>query len=233
MASCCRTVARQLSNLTVSGTAPSYVQPHYYSLSSAMYPSSNPQPYSEYASQISHLQASQPPAGNNMSYWENTRNDAVRYLGENGNQCVHLSLRGVMADYMRCSGTARTRITSRRRSIGPRHPTPRTRQTPSLSRYSSIRCRPSPIQLRHPPASSRPHRLSRTRSAIRHRDPSQRSSTRRSRPCFSTTSSTSRVASWRRRRPRSTLTTTRTIIITTPARPADGKSWRRSRAPIL
>ncbi|THH14012.1 hypothetical protein EW146_g6273 [Bondarzewia mesenterica] len=92
-------VARQLRNLTVSAAPPSYVQPHYYNVNnatyptatypsatypSATYPSPNAHPYSEYASEINHLHSQQQPA-NDSGYWENTRDHAVRYLGQNGN----------------------------------------------------------------------------------------------------------------------------------------------------
>ncbi|KAI0051083.1 hypothetical protein FA95DRAFT_1554896 [Auriscalpium vulgare] len=74
-------VTRHMSTLTVGGTAPSYVQPHYYSVGGFNYPAGNPPPYTEYATEVNHIQSQQPPAINS-GYWETTRNDAVRYLGD-------------------------------------------------------------------------------------------------------------------------------------------------------
>ncbi|KAI0064180.1 hypothetical protein BV25DRAFT_1934347 [Artomyces pyxidatus] len=80
-------VTRHLSNLTVSTTTPSYVQPHYYSVHGFNYPTGNPPPYTEYATELNHLQSHQQPT-NDSGYWANTRNDAVRYLGDQGNGSV-------------------------------------------------------------------------------------------------------------------------------------------------
>ncbi|KAA1473731.1 hypothetical protein DENSPDRAFT_882264 [Dentipellis sp. KUC8613] len=74
-------VARHLGGLTTPATTPSYVQPQYYGASNYSYPTSNPTPYSQYANEINHLQSQQVPS-NDSGYWANTRNDAVRYLGQ-------------------------------------------------------------------------------------------------------------------------------------------------------
>ncbi|KAI0317644.1 hypothetical protein OF83DRAFT_1120276 [Amylostereum chailletii] len=78
-------VARHLNGLTANATTPSYVQPQYYAMNGYNYPSANPPPYSEYAPQMLVLQSQQVPT-NDSTYWTNTRNEAVRYLGQPGTQ---------------------------------------------------------------------------------------------------------------------------------------------------
>jgi cohesin loading factor subunit SCC2 len=75
------TVARHLSNLTISPVHSnySYMQPHYQIPSHA--------PYSEYVEEISYLSSPRPP-GRDGAYWDNARNDAVRFLGNQASSCV-------------------------------------------------------------------------------------------------------------------------------------------------
>ncbi|KAF8879492.1 hypothetical protein BD779DRAFT_1551796 [Infundibulicybe gibba] len=68
-------VARHLSSLTLTAAPPSFMQQSYHSTS---YPQGNPPPYTEYAQEISYLSSSH----NNSDYWESSRNEAVRLLGE-------------------------------------------------------------------------------------------------------------------------------------------------------
>ncbi|KAF9457433.1 hypothetical protein BDZ94DRAFT_1326256 [Collybia nuda] len=62
-------------NMSLSAPPPSFVRPTYYS---AAYPQSNPPPpYTEYAQELTYMGSS----ANNSEYWANTRDDAVRLLG--------------------------------------------------------------------------------------------------------------------------------------------------------
>ncbi|KAF8636245.1 hypothetical protein AX17_003730 [Amanita inopinata Kibby_2008] len=76
-------VARHLSNMTLTAAPPSFMQPNYYSMQHAGHyvQDGNPPPYTEYAQEMSYISAPQVPA-NDGGYWENTRNDAVRLLGD-------------------------------------------------------------------------------------------------------------------------------------------------------
>jgi cohesin loading factor subunit SCC2 len=58
-------------------------------MNSSSYPQGNPPPYAEYAPEVDYLGNQQPPA-NDSGYWENTRNDAVRFLGDEAAQCVYI-----------------------------------------------------------------------------------------------------------------------------------------------
>lgn len=62
-------VARHLSNLTIS---PTYMHPQY------QYPDGE---YGEYANELQYLTSGRPNPSDG-GYWENTRNEAVRYLTE-------------------------------------------------------------------------------------------------------------------------------------------------------
>lgn len=70
---------------------PSYIQPQYYTLDGASYAQGNPPPYTEYAHEVDYL-GSQQTLANDSGFWEAARNDAVRYLGNQSGQCVHMSL---------------------------------------------------------------------------------------------------------------------------------------------
>ncbi|KAJ3559315.1 hypothetical protein NM688_g422 [Phlebia brevispora] len=74
-------VSRHLSNLSLTATPPSYyVQPAMYSIQYAPVPQTYSQ-YGEYGPELSHLSSRSVPY-NDGGYWERTRNDAVRYIGE-------------------------------------------------------------------------------------------------------------------------------------------------------
>lgn len=76
-------VARHLSGLSLTATAPSYyIQPAFYSQqqltpSAPAYSSQ----LSEYSQELAHLASPNAPY-NDGGYWEAERNNAVRYLGE-------------------------------------------------------------------------------------------------------------------------------------------------------
>lgn len=74
-------VSRHLSGLSLTATPPTYyVQPTMYSLQYAPAPQQY-QRYNEYGPELSHLSSSAAPY-NDGGYWERTRNEAVRYIGE-------------------------------------------------------------------------------------------------------------------------------------------------------
>jgi cohesin loading factor subunit SCC2 len=81
-------VANHLGGLSIAAAIPSYIQPQFYAMNGSSYPQGNPPPYSEYASEVSYLGSQQAPA-NDSGYWENTRNDTVRYIGEQAGQYVY------------------------------------------------------------------------------------------------------------------------------------------------
>jgi len=58
-------------------------------MNGSSYPQGNPPPYAEYAPEVNYLRNQQVPV-NDSGYWENTRNDAVRYLAEQAGQCVFI-----------------------------------------------------------------------------------------------------------------------------------------------
>ncbi|KAI0290109.1 hypothetical protein B0F90DRAFT_1654815 [Multifurca ochricompacta] len=72
-------VTRHLSHLSVGASAP-YEHPHYYNANGYHYPSSNPPPYTEYATEPSRLQAVRYPGGGS-DYWAGVADDTSRYLG--------------------------------------------------------------------------------------------------------------------------------------------------------
>ncbi|KAI0927411.1 hypothetical protein AcV5_007956 [Taiwanofungus camphoratus] len=76
-------VARHLSNLSITATPPSYVQPYAYSAQAASYPQPHFPLSSEYANELNHLASPSIPT-HDGGYWEHTRNEAVSYLGEQG-----------------------------------------------------------------------------------------------------------------------------------------------------
>ncbi|KAH9923582.1 hypothetical protein B0H21DRAFT_765352 [Amylocystis lapponica] len=77
-------VARHLSNLTLSAAPPSYVQSHHHHTQGApMYPQAHYPPFVEYAHELNHLATASAPV-HDGGYWESTRNEAVRYIGEQG-----------------------------------------------------------------------------------------------------------------------------------------------------
>ena len=120
------------------------LQPHYYSANSYQYPSQNPPPYTEYATQSNRPQSSQHIEGNSP-HWPGTRDDTLRYNGARSNRQV-ISFKTQLADYMRPHYPAAIQsltITANIRLTIPIHPIPPT----SLRSPSSLKqCTPSPIQ---------------------------------------------------------------------------------------
>ncbi|KAF8073449.1 hypothetical protein FPV67DRAFT_1559883 [Lyophyllum atratum] len=75
-------VARHLDSMTLTTQPPSFAQPNYYVVQGAACPQGNPPPpYTEYAQETSYLGSSQGNS-NNSSWWSQTRDDAVRLLGD-------------------------------------------------------------------------------------------------------------------------------------------------------
>ncbi|KAG5642305.1 hypothetical protein DXG03_003025 [Asterophora parasitica] len=66
--------------MTLSAQPSSFAQPNYY-VQATGYPQGNPPPYTEYAQELSYLSSSHVPH-DDSGYWEQTRDDAVRLLGE-------------------------------------------------------------------------------------------------------------------------------------------------------
>ncbi|KII90510.1 hypothetical protein PLICRDRAFT_697054 [Plicaturopsis crispa FD-325 SS-3] len=84
-------VSRHLNNLAITTGVPSYIQPHHYSLQNSSYAPGIPTQYTEYASEIDYLASNHTPA-NDSGYWENARDDAVRFLGDqSAQQYTHYS----------------------------------------------------------------------------------------------------------------------------------------------
>ncbi|KAI0265712.1 hypothetical protein BC834DRAFT_970070 [Gloeopeniophorella convolvens] len=73
-------LTRHLGHLSVAAHAPSYAQPHYYNGRAAHGYHHHPPPYTEYASELAHLQTPYPPT-NDGGYWHTARSDTLRYLG--------------------------------------------------------------------------------------------------------------------------------------------------------
>ncbi|PCH40319.1 hypothetical protein WOLCODRAFT_67627 [Wolfiporia cocos MD-104 SS10] len=76
-------IARHLNSLSISSVPPSYVQSLPYGAPAAPYPQPHFPVSSEYANELNHLAARSAPTYDG-GYWESTRNDAVRYLGDQG-----------------------------------------------------------------------------------------------------------------------------------------------------
>ncbi|KAF9806781.1 hypothetical protein IEO21_08541 [Rhodonia placenta] len=76
-------VARHLSNLSISAAPPSYIQQHAYGGQASSSHSPHFPVSSEYAAELNHMASPSIPAYDG-GYWEATRNDAVKYLGEQG-----------------------------------------------------------------------------------------------------------------------------------------------------
>jgi hypothetical protein len=134
------------------------LQPHYYSANSYQYPSQNPPPYTEYATESNRPQSSQHIEGNS-AHWPGTRNDTLRYNGARSNRQV-ISFIAQMDDYMRphypaviqsLTITANMRLTTPIRPILPTY-----MRNPSSLR----RCTPFPIQRYHRRAYIPLHHLS-------------------------------------------------------------------------
>ncbi|OBZ71394.1 Protein rad9 [Grifola frondosa] len=75
-------VTRHLGHLSIAAP-PSYVQPYIYGAQAAPHsPTYFPQ-YSEFANELNHISSSSIPM-HDGGYWERSRNEAVRYLGDQG-----------------------------------------------------------------------------------------------------------------------------------------------------
>ena len=85
--------------LPPAGTSMPCLQPHYYSDNSYRYPSQNPPPYTEYATELNRPQSSQHIEGNS-GHWPGARDDTLRYIGARSNRQV-ISFKAQTADYMR------------------------------------------------------------------------------------------------------------------------------------
>lgn len=84
-------MARHLSGLSLTATPPSYyIQPTYYSQQISPYSPSYTSQVHEYSNEISHL-ASANASYADGGYWENERNNAIRYVGEQAS-CVKRAL---------------------------------------------------------------------------------------------------------------------------------------------
>jgi cohesin loading factor subunit SCC2 len=84
-----RTAARHLSNMTFTAAPPTFMQQGYYS---AHHPQvyarePKPPPYTEYAQELSYVSRPQVP-NNDGGYWEGTRDEAVRLLGDQSSSYV-------------------------------------------------------------------------------------------------------------------------------------------------
>lgn len=133
-------VTRHLSHLSVGAHTASYTQPHYYT-NGYHYPSPNPPPYTEYATQSNRLQSFRHPEGHS-SYWTGVTNDTSRYLGGQSNRHV-TSSSFLIGDYMRPYHLAGIRIINTICNMRLTIPIPPIRSpSPSFSRLHP----PSPIQ---------------------------------------------------------------------------------------
>lgn len=75
------------------------LQPHYYSANSYQYPSQNPPPYTEYATELNRPQSSQHIEGNS-GRWPGARDDTLRYIGAQSSRQVLLFMAQIV-NYMR------------------------------------------------------------------------------------------------------------------------------------
>lgn len=75
--------------MTFTATPPTFMQQGYYSVNhTPVYAREpHPPPYTEYAQELSYISRSQVPT-NDGGYWEGTRNDAVRLLGDQSSSYV-------------------------------------------------------------------------------------------------------------------------------------------------
>ena len=75
--------------MTFTAAPPTFMQQSYYSAQRTMpyARDPNPPPYTEYAQELSYISAPRIPA-NDRGVWENTRNEAVRLLGNHSSSYV-------------------------------------------------------------------------------------------------------------------------------------------------
>ncbi|KAG6888734.1 hypothetical protein C0995_006386 [Termitomyces sp. Mi166 len=73
-------VARHLGNMTITAQPPSFAQPNYYMVQNGGYPQGNPPPYTEYAQELAYIGSQR--GHTTDGYWNQTRDDAVRLLGD-------------------------------------------------------------------------------------------------------------------------------------------------------
>ncbi|KAL6300065.1 hypothetical protein BKA93DRAFT_803226 [Sparassis latifolia] len=86
-------VARHLSNLTISAAPPSYMQTHAhaYNTQASQYAQAPFSSLTEYTNELRHISGPYIPV-NDGGYWENTHNEAIRYMGEQGSEYFHYQL---------------------------------------------------------------------------------------------------------------------------------------------
>jgi cohesin loading factor subunit SCC2 len=94
----CVSVTHHSAHPPASASMPC-LQPHYYSANSYQYPSQNPPPYTEYATELNRPQSSQHIEGNS-GHWPSARDDTLRYIGAQSNRQV-VSFVAQIVDYMR------------------------------------------------------------------------------------------------------------------------------------
>jgi hypothetical protein len=94
----CVSVTHRPAHPPASASMPC-LQPHYYSANSYQYPSQNPPPYTEYATELNRPQSSQ-HIGGNSGHWPGARDDTLRYIGARSNRQV-ISFIAQIDDYMR------------------------------------------------------------------------------------------------------------------------------------
>ena len=94
----CISVTHHSAHPPASASMPC-LQPHYYNANSFQYPSQNPPPYTEYATELNRPQSSQHMEGNS-GHWPGARDDTLRYIGAQSNRQV-ASFKAQITDYMR------------------------------------------------------------------------------------------------------------------------------------
>ncbi|KAG5351628.1 hypothetical protein C0989_005551 [Termitomyces sp. Mn162] len=66
--------------MTITAQPPSFAQPNYYMVQNGGYPQGNPPPYTEYAQELAYIGSQRGHIHD--GYWNQTRDDAVRLLGD-------------------------------------------------------------------------------------------------------------------------------------------------------
>lgn len=84
----------------MSVAIPSYIRPDHYTTNGSSYMHNNVAPYIEYGREVDYLAGPESHA-NDSGYWENMKNDAVRYIGDQAAQCVPQSF--VQFSLLKCT----------------------------------------------------------------------------------------------------------------------------------
>jgi hypothetical protein len=113
-------VARHISHPSLGAHTP-YAQPQYYSQNAYPYPSPNPPPYTEYATELNRPQSLRHPESN-LSYWATIGSDTSRYHGGQSNRQV-LPPTSLVDDYMRLLSLASIKNITTMCNIPPTIPT--------------------------------------------------------------------------------------------------------------